>query len=154
MEVSPYIWYPTPISDVAIREVVGDERLRDFWPVRDGVESGATVVAGSDWPVVPDLNPWRAIEALVTRRDPDGVLPGALGEHQAISLEMALDIFTRNGAFAMAQEDRVGSIEPGKRADLVVVDRDLFGVALDELGSTQVDLTMIDGVVVYDRLGD
>ena len=97
------------------------------------------------------FNPWRAIEALVTRRDPDGVYAGVLGGHQAIELEDALAIFTINGALAMGQEDLVGSIEPGKRADLIVVDRHLFEISSEELGSTLVDLTMVDGEVVYER---
>ena len=149
MEVSPYIWYPTPISDVAIRQVVGDERTADFWPVRSGIDAGALVVAGSDWPVVPDLNPFRAIEAMVTRRDPDGVFPGELGAHQAVTLEEALKIFTINGAVAMGHGDRVGAIEPGKKADLIVVDGNLLELPTDEIGSTQVDLTFLDGRLVY-----
>ena len=91
------------------------------------------------------------MEALITRADPDGVLEGQLGPHQAVSLEDAIEIFTVNGAWAMAQEDRVGSLEVGKRADLVVLDRNLLEVSPGDIGSTQVDLTILDGEVVFDR---
>ncbi|MDX1382902.1 MAG: amidohydrolase, partial [Thermoanaerobaculia bacterium] len=151
MEVSPYIWYPTPITDVAIREVVGEARMADFWPIRSGVDAGANVVAGSDWPVVPDLNPWRAMEAMVTREDPDAGFAGVLGPHQAVSVAQAIEILTRNGAVALRQDGRVGTLEVGKRADLVVLDRDLFAIPPHEIGETRVEMTVVDGEVVYER---
>ncbi len=151
MEVSPYIWYPTPITDVSIRAAVGDERTDNYWPVKSASRAGAVVVAGSDWPVVPDLNPWLAIEALVTRRDPDEIFEGVLGAHEAIDLAAALDIFTVNGAYAMRQEDALGSIAEGKKADLIVLDRILFEISPDQIGDTKVMLTVVDGRVVFDR---
>lgn len=148
-EFSPYIWYPTPIVSVDVRRVVGDARLARFTPVRDGLESGALVTAGSDWSVVPSVNPWLAIETLVTRQAPGGS-EEAIAPGQRIRLEEALRIFTENGARLMDQRDEVGAIDPGMRADLVVVDRDPFAVPVTELHRTRVLMTFIDGERVYD----
>ena len=121
-ELSPYIWWPTPITSVDIAAAVGPERMKRLWPVRDVVESGANVVIGSDWPVVPSVNPWLAFETLVTRQ-----VPGATGEPinagQRISREQALALLTRNGAAQMGRLDRGGTLEPGKFADLIILDR-------------------------------
>jgi hypothetical protein len=148
-EFSPYIWYPTPIVAVDVRRVVGEERLARFTPVRDGLESGALVTAGSDWSVVPSVNPWLAIETLVTRQAPGGsaetIAPG-----QRISLAQALTLFTENGARLMGQRDRVGAIEPGMRADLVVTEKNPFEVPVTAVHQTRVRMTFIDGEKVYD----
>jgi predicted amidohydrolase YtcJ len=147
-DFSPYIWYPSPISD-AIESVVG-ERARQAWPTRDLLDSGVTVVAGSDWPsVVPDLTPWNAIEALVTRRDPSGQHAGALWPQQAIKLEEALGIFTQNGAQALGAGELTGSIEVGKSADIIVLHQNLFAVPVEEISETRIVSTYFEGNKVY-----
>src|SRR6185295_5746905 len=70
-EMSPYIWYPNPIIP-DIRKAVGEERMKRWIPVKEAIDSGALVVAGSDWAVVPSVDPWLAIETLVTRQVPGG----------------------------------------------------------------------------------
>ena len=96
-DFSPVIWHPSPIIDAVIL-AVGQERGGKYWPVRDLLDSGAPVLAGSDWPsAVPDANPWVGIEAFVTRRDPRGDAPGALWPEQAITLEEAIEIYTLHG---------------------------------------------------------
>lgn len=147
-DFSPYIWYPSPISD-AIESVVGD-RARQAWPTRDLLDSGATIIAGSDWPsVVPDLTPWNAIEALVTRRDPSGQHGDALWPQQAIKLEEALDIFTKNGAQALGAGGITGSIEVGKSADIIVLNQNLFDVPVDDISETRIVSTYFEGNKVY-----
>jgi len=148
-EFSPYIWYPTPIAAQDIRGVVGDERMKRWIPIRDAVESHALVVAGSDWSVVPSVNPWLAIETMVTRQMPGGSKE-TLGEGQKISLEEALRIFTENAAMHMGLRDKVGSIAPGMRADMIVVERNPFKVPITEVHKTRVLMTFIDGEKVYD----
>ncbi|MFD2501177.1 amidohydrolase family protein [Rhizorhabdus histidinilytica] len=69
LEFSPYLWFPSPINDDIIK-AIGEERIKRVWPVREGIDSGALVIAGSDWSVVPSANPWIGIETLVTRRAP------------------------------------------------------------------------------------
>ena len=70
--LEPYIWFPTPISEHDISQVIGEERMERWIPIKDAVDTNGRVVAGSDWPVVPSVNPWLAIETMVTRRAPGG----------------------------------------------------------------------------------
>jgi predicted amidohydrolase YtcJ len=148
-EFSPYIWYPTPIAADDIRAAVGDARMQRWIPVRDAVASGALVVAGSDWSVVPSVNPWLAIETLVTRQRPGGSRE-TLGEGQRISLEEALRIFTENGALQMGHRHEVGSLEAGMRADLVVTEQNPFKIPITRVHATKVRMTFIDGELVFD----
>ena len=148
-EFSPILWYPSPLVEV-MTQVIGEERANLFWPARALLEAGAHVIYGSDWPsVVPDPNPWPGIEALVTRRDPYGNFPGALWIEQAVDLETALRIFTINGAVAGKQADRTGTIEAGKSADFIVLDRNLFEIPPEDISDTQVLLTVVSGREVH-----
>ena len=150
-EMSPILWYPSPLH-AAMEGVLGLERAGRYWPVKSFVDSGALVIYGSDWPsVVPSPSPWPGIEAMVTRRDPYGVNPGVLNPAEAVDLATALRIFTRNGAEALYTGDSTGSIEPGKSADFIVLDRDLFAIAPDEIGETKVLRTVFRGRAVYER---
>lgn len=151
-ELSPYIWWPTPITSVDIAEAVGPERMKRLWPMKDVLASGANVVIGSDWPVVPSANPWVAIETLVSRQ-----VPGATGKpinaEQRISRQQALDILTRNGAAHMGRLDRGGTIEVGKLADFIVIDRNPLTAPLGEIHKTKVLMTFIAGEQVYSANG-
>jgi hypothetical protein len=150
-ELSPILWYPSPLVEV-MATVIGRERANRFWPIKSMLDAGALLVYGSDWPsVVPSPSPWPGIEAMVTRRDPYGVAPGALAPEQAISLADALAIFTRNGSIAMKLERDTGSIEPGKSADLIVLDRNLFEIPPEQISDTQVLETVFEGRVVSSR---
>ncbi len=120
-EFSPYICFSTPISEHDISKVIGEERMRRWIPIKDALDTGARVIAGSDWPVVPSVNPWLAIETMVTRQVP-GVCDKELGGSQKITLEHAMDIYTLNAAQYMGIRDKVGSIEPGMHADLIVLE--------------------------------
>ena len=148
-EFSPYIWYPTPIAAQDIRAAVGDERMERWIPIRDAVESGALVVAGSDWSVVPSVNPWLAIETMVTRQIPGGSAE-TLGEGQRIDLETAFDIFTVNGAAQLGERAKWGALEPGMMADFIVTERNPFEIPINELHDTKVQRTYIEGELVYD----
>ncbi len=149
-EMCPILWYPSPAVD-AMRAALG-ERADRFWPVRSLVDSGAHVFYGSDWPsVVPDTNPWPGIEAMVTRKDPYGQHPGVFWPEQAVDLATAIRIFTINSAIAGKHEAQTGSLEVGKRADFIVLDRNPFEIPADTLGDVQVLHTYIDGVPVWSR---
>src|SRR6185436_5764107 len=67
LEFSPYVWYTSPGNEI-VRGVVGDERMKGWYPVREAIDAGNVVLAGSDWPVVPSVNPWLGMETLVTRK--------------------------------------------------------------------------------------
>ena len=97
------------------------------------------------------MNPLDAIEVAVTRQDPDGRRPDVLNAQQRVSLDSMLAAYTIHGAWLMRQETEVGSIEPGKLADLVVLDRDLFETPPAEINQAQVLYTFFGGRVVYGR---
>ncbi len=151
-ELSPYLWSPSPIND-DITKAIGQERIEWVWPFRETIDSGALVVAGSDWAVVPSVNPWIAIEALVTREEAGGS-DRSFGKPQAIGLDEAIDLFTVNSAKHMGTEKQLGKIEPGMFADLIVVDRNPFEVPATELHRTEVLMTFIDGEKVFDASAD
>ena len=149
---------PDPLVSLTLVEVmtqvIGEERANRFWPARALLEAGAHVIYGSDWPsVVPDPNPWPGVEALVTRRDPYGNFPGALWIEQAVDLETALRIFTINGAVAGKHADRTGTIEAGKSADFIVLDRNLFEIPPERHQRYAVLLTVVSGREVYGSRG-
>jgi predicted amidohydrolase YtcJ len=149
-EMSPYIWYPTPITGHDIALAVGPERMKRLWPVREVVATAANVVVGSDWPVIADVNPWLAFETLVTRQAPGATGPAAAPD-EAITRAQALTLLTANGAREMGRLDRGGTIEPGKVADVIVVDRNPLTVAVGDIHNTRVLATYIAGEQVYAR---
>jgi len=147
-EFSPYIWYRSPII-ADIEKAVGPERMKRWIPVKDALDAGAFAVPGSDWAVVPSVNPWLAIETLVTRKQPGGI-GEPLGADEAITLKQAVDLFTINSARQQYASDRLGTIERGKLADIVVIDRNIFEVPITTVHDTKVNLTIINGEIVYD----
>ncbi|MGI9233723.1 MAG: amidohydrolase [Woeseiaceae bacterium] len=147
-DLSPYLWYPRPIIDSIIGAV--GERAKYYWPIKDLLASGANVAIGSDWPSVAEsMDPWPAIEAMVTRRNPLSDGEEALWPEQAITLEQALEIFTLKGALAYRLEDKTGSIEIGKSADLIVLNQNLFDVPIETVSETAVLMTFFEGNLVY-----
>jgi predicted amidohydrolase YtcJ len=153
-DLTPVFWYPHPVLRVLAKNL-GKDRVRHMWQIRNFVNSGATAVYGSDWPAItPNTNPWRAMEAMVTRRDPDN--DGAreqFAPEQSIDLAAAIEIFTRNGAYSMRMADSAGSIEVGKYADMIVLGSSLFDIPPEKIGDTQVALTLLEGKEVYRDTG-
>ena len=119
--------------------LLGPERGKDLVPLKSLKESGARVTLSSDWNV-SDLNPMVGLQNAVTRAP------------QNLSLEDSIQAYTLNAAYVMRQEDRVGSLEPGKRADFIVLDQDLFEIPATEISKTKVLLTVMDGRVVHKEL--
>jgi hypothetical protein len=147
LEMSPYIWYPNPIiPDIA--RAIGPERMERWIPVKDAIDAGVLTIPGSDWPVVPEVNPWIGIETLVTRQ-----VPGGGGEQlgEPISLEQAIDMFTVNAARQMGNANKTGRIVPGLLADVIVIDRNPFEIPITEVHETRVLKVLIEGEIVYDE---
>jgi predicted amidohydrolase YtcJ len=151
-DISPVLWHPSPIVDAVVSAV--GPRGEHYFPVRDLLDSGALVVAGTDWPAVaPTANPWVGIEALVTRSDPAGQMEGQFWAEQAVTLEEAIRIYTLNGARALRLDALTGSVEVGKSADIIVLDRNLFEIPVDDVGETEVQMTFFEGRLIFTREG-
>lgn len=129
--------------------VLGPERSRWLYPIRSVLDSGAIVAAGSDWSVT-SMNPLHAIQVAVTRQPLDASQPSWLPQERASLAEM-IAAYTIGGAYLMRQETETGSIEVGKAADLIVLDRDLFEVDPHSIHLVEIDLTMLEGTVVFER---
>ena len=149
-DISPFIWVPGPIVE-AIREVLPRHRADRMQPNRSLIDAGAIVAGGSDWPVSASPNAWEGIHGLVTREDPSGEYPGTLWPEEAITLDEAIAVFTINAAEAMGLAEETGSLEVGKSADFVLLDRDHFAHPANELVRTRVDETWFAGRRVFAR---
>jgi len=101
------------------------------------------------WTVAP-LNPLTGIAAAVTRRTTDGKNPGGWFPEQKLTLEQTLAGYTRNGAYAEFAENVKGTIAPGKLADLVVLDRNIFEIPPADIAEARVKLTILDGEIIYE----
>ncbi len=146
------LWaYADPyITDLTV-PVLGPQRSAWLYPLRSLADSGAMLVGGSDWSV-SSMNPLRAIEVALTRREP-GLPPGpAWLPEQTLDLPTMLAAYTSAGAYANRHEHLVGTLEPGKRADLAILDRDLFSVEPQQLHAVGVRATLVDGELVYGAL--
>ena len=109
--------------------------------------AGARLVGGSDW-MVSTPNVMQQVEVAVRRIDADHRDREPFLPDEAIELETALRAYTMGAAWANHADDRTGSIEAGKLADLVVLDRDIERAATDEIGDARVLLTLVEGEVV------
>ena len=150
-DLCPAIWFPCAIT-VANAAVMGAARADRYWPNRDLHASGALLAGGSDWPVVGLPDPWFGLEGMVTRRNPRGGYPGALWPEQALDLATALEVYTRNPAHAMGLGHATGSIEVGKSADMIVLERNLFEVDPDQISKTRVLATLFEGRLVHGEM--
>jgi predicted amidohydrolase YtcJ len=145
--VSPYWAFPNEWS-ASFPPILGTERAAWMYPFRALADRGALLTAGSDHPFTP-LNPFLAIEVGMTRRDPENPASLPLIADQALELEDLLAAYTINAAYQLHTEDLTGSIEVGKRGDLVVLDRNLFDISPDAIGETRVLMTLLDGEIVH-----
>jgi predicted amidohydrolase YtcJ len=137
-------------------EYVGRERADRQYPMKSFFDAGVTVASASDYPVTWPPNPMLAIEAGVTRiapRDWDGVVDPdyetALNPAECVTVEQMIESFTINGARAIFKEDEIGSLEVGKKADLVVLSQNILEIDPKEIHNTVTLLTYFAGQEVY-----
>ena len=128
---------------------IGKERARTTYAFRSLEEGGAVLAFGSDWTVAP-LDPVSGIFAAVTRETSDGKNPGGWIPEEKISVADAVRGYTTGGAYAEFAEKDKGTLESGKLADLVVLDKDLFTIPADRLREARVVMTVVGGKVVYE----
>jgi hypothetical protein len=140
-------------ADSYMKDLTWPALRRELWsylyPMRSLVRSGAVVAFGSDWSV-SSLKPLEGIQVAVTRQSPDEEPSDVMQPDEVIDLPEALAAYTIGAAYAMGLERETGSIEVGKRADLVVLEKNLFEVPSRRLGKTRVLMTLVDGEPVYE----
>jgi predicted amidohydrolase YtcJ len=129
--------------------VLGPERSKHIYPIGSVLRSGAVVAFGSDWSV-SSMNPLEAIQVAVTRRAPEGGGEPPFLPDEAINLTDAIAGYTIVAAYADFEESTTGSIEVGKSADLIVLDRNLFAIPAEQIHEAKVLLTLFEGKTIYD----
>jgi hypothetical protein len=127
---------------------LGPARSRWLYPIGSVVRTGAMIAAGSDWPV-SSLNPIEAIQVAITRRGSNEPAGPAWIPEERVDLSTMLAAYTIDGAYLNLQDKQTGSIEPGKAADLIVLDHDLFKIPSEKIHEAKVVLTLLDGKEVY-----
>ncbi|MFZ5916851.1 MAG: amidohydrolase [Chloroflexota bacterium] len=135
-------------GDLIFRDV-GHQRAQNYKPARKYLDGGVHVTASSDVPSTVSANPFVALYALVTRRNN---LNHPIAPHEAISRQEALRAYTISGAWLTREESLKGSIEVGKAADLAVLDRDYFTVPDEAIKDIQVQMTLVGGRVVMQKV--
>ena len=149
MMVVPFIDEVDGISDLYNPD---SYYMQNVYPAKSIQDHGGLLVNGSDAPVGNrDPMPFTSLQQAVYRSDGDVVL----NAEQRIDIHSAIEAFTINGASLFGHEDRVGSIEVGKKADLIALSRNIVELAesgrVDEISETEVTLTVFDGRVVFER---
>jgi len=127
---------------------IGHERAKTTYAFRTFLNHGVRLAFGSDWTVAP-LDPMLGLYAAVTRATLDGKNPGGWFPEQKLTLEEALQAYTMGSAFAEFREKEKGSLTPGKLADVVVLNSDLFAIAPEKIKDAAVRYTIVGGKVVY-----
>ncbi|HET9390044.1 MAG TPA: amidohydrolase family protein, partial [Steroidobacteraceae bacterium] len=131
---------------------LGPERSARLYQIGTLYRSGAVIAFGSDWPV-SSANPLEEIQVAVTRMGPAGETRTPFLPAERINLPEALAAFTINAAYTNRLEKITGSLETGKSADLIVLDRNLFVIPPTEIAQAHVLVTLLDGREVHGKLG-
>lgn len=144
------LWaYPDPAAMELDIPMLGRERTWQMYPLASLQAVGGRLVGASDfW--VTDLNPLLAIETAITRQNPWTNEGPVLNADESVDLGTMIAAYTINGAYQMKLEEQQGTIEVGKRADLVVLDRNLFEIPASEISEAIVTMTIFDGRTVYE----
>ena len=151
-ELSPGILHYQPGVYESLRALLGEERVARAWNLRGLLDAGVSLGYGSDWLTIAPINPFPQLQSFVTRRNPDHPELPTMGE--GATIEEAIRIFTYGGAYGVGAEDELGSIEVGKYADFIVLDRDLTATPPEQIRDTAVVTTISGGAVVYEAAQD
>ncbi len=130
---------------------LGEERiLEGAYVWQNLLQSGARIINGTDVPVEP-LSPVQCFYASVSRKTLQGLPPGGYEPDQKMSREEALRSYTIDAAFGAFEENIKGSIEAGKLADFTVFSKDIMAIPEEDILSTKIDMTIVDGKILYER---
>lgn len=150
VHVLPSVQPPHALIDPAgVERDLGPVRVKDMWPFRRLIDSGSTLAFGTDSPVV-DINPFNGIYNAVTRKSAfTGEPEGGWLPTEKVTLAEALSSYTYGSACAEKREDKIGTLAPGKLADIAVLDCNLFEEDPEKILDTKVVMTIMDGKIVY-----
>ena len=137
----------TTYNQTTVFKNVKKELVDKMYPFKDLIGAGLHLAAGADWPTSPEWTPWELMQVGATRTTLDGESPRFPGE--ALTVEEMVKAFTIEGAYAIWRENMIGSIEVGKRADLIVLANNIFEAKSEELSKTRVLLTLLNGEPVW-----
>lgn len=147
VEFSPVVWFATDFVKGQVPQI-GEDRMMYWYPMRSVAMHGGRFAIASDGPLMWQ-NTFQRLESAITRVAPEGGTE-PLAPHEAIVLPVAIKAMTLDSAYLMNVEDEVGSIEVGKLADMIVLDRNLFDLPANEISESKVLLTMLAGELVFD----
>jgi len=150
--VLSFQWEKPAGDTIGLTNYFGPERMKILEPAGLLAAAGARIAFGSDWPVDP-LDEWFAFKVGVTRTNAPNAsreFPGKLGEDPGLPPEAVLRAATINAAYELREDDVVGSLEPGKFADVIVLDRDPFKIPAEDIAHIQVLETVVGGRTVYE----
>jgi len=132
--------------------LMGRTRADRRYLIEDFIHAGAMVSFGSDWPwgtVSSTMNPLVAVGTAVTRKDPDDSTEQSYEPRQRMDLKRAIRCHCHGGAIQHFMEDTVGTLEPGKKADIVVLDQNIFETPAADIDTAAVAMTIFNGAIIY-----
>ncbi len=141
---------PTPELVIVERHMLGETRFQELEPIAKFIDAGAVVAFGSDWPI-DGLDEWYDLKVAATRqgRTVNGVTPPRLDNDRNLTVTEVLRSATIDSAYAQHREDVIGSLEVGKFADMIVIDRNVFTIPPEDIENVKVLLTVVGGKTVY-----
>jgi len=129
---------------------LGKERAQLMWPCKSLINENAVVAFGSDYPVV-EINPLNGVYRAVTRLHDDNKPEGGLIPQQRVTVGEALSAYTKGSAYMVNRENEIGTLEVGKYADIVILNKDIFKIDSGQIKDTEVIMTIFDGKIVYQK---
>lgn len=130
---------------------IGSERIKYAYAWKTLLDNGAKIAFGSDFPV-EEVNPFLGIYAAVTRKDIEGNPAQGWYPEQCLTINETVEAFTVGAAYAQFQEDEIGKLKTGMKADIVVIDRNIFNCDYSEIPKTKILMTIVNGRIVYKNL--
>jgi predicted amidohydrolase YtcJ len=137
------------LFSIDIYEEMTGPKQKPYYPVKRLLDNNAVLAYGTDYPIIPDLRPMDGIYTAITRTTKEGYPEGGFEPSQKISLAQALQAYTKGAAIAENFDARIGTLEAGKLADMVILDKNLFAATPEEILETEVLLTIMDGEITY-----